>query len=65
MLTIKADIDHLINQALEIQSQALAELGPEQIEIIRMEMTALENLKRIHTYLKRIAREIVPQEVRV
>lgn len=65
VLTIKADIDHLINQALEIQSEALAELGPEQIETIRNEMTVLENLKRIHTYLKRIAREIVPQEVRV
>ena len=65
VLTIKADIDHLIDQALELQSKALATLGPDQIEAIRMEMTALENLKRIHTYLKRIAREIVPQEVRV
>ncbi len=65
VFTIKAEIDHLIQQALEIQSQSLAELGPEQVEIIRMEMTALENLKRIHTYLKRIAREIVPQKVRV
>ena len=54
----------LLHQALELQSGALAEVGPEQIEIIRMEMTALENLKRIHTYLKRIAREIVPQELR-
>jgi phosphate:Na+ symporter len=65
VLTIKADVDHLISQALELQSTALAELGPEQIDVIRLEMTALENLKRIHTYLKRIAREVVPQEVRV
>jgi phosphate:Na+ symporter len=64
VLTMKADIDHLINQALELQSQALAEVGPEKIEIMRMEMTALENFKRIHTYLKRIAREMVPQEIR-
>jgi phosphate:Na+ symporter len=64
VLTIKADVDHLISQALELQSQALAEVSPEQIEIMRMEMTALENFKRIHTYLKRIAREIVPQEIR-
>ena len=27
-------------------------------------MTVLENLKRIHTRLKRIAQEIVPQEIR-
>ena len=29
-----------------------------------MEMTALENLKRIHTYLKRVARVILPVEIR-
>ena len=29
------------------------------------ELKALESLKRIHTYLKRIAREIIPQAVRV
>ena len=49
---------------LELQSRVLAQVGPEQIEQMRMEMTALENLKRIHTYLKRIAREIVPEAVR-
>lgn len=65
VLTMKADIDHLINQALELQSSALAEVGPDQIKVIRMEMTAVENLKRIYTYLKRIAREIVPAEVGV
>ena len=59
-----ADIDQLIRQALEIQSSALTEVGPEQVEVIRLEMTVLENLKRIHTYLKRIAQEIVPQEIR-
>ncbi len=61
---LKEDIDYLINQALEIQSNALADNDPEQIELIRMEMTALENFKRIHTYLKRIAREIVPPALR-
>ena len=29
-----------------------------------MEMTALENLKRIHTYLNRITRVTVPEGVR-
>ncbi|MEN8166664.1 MAG: PhoU domain-containing protein [Pseudomonadota bacterium] len=65
VLTIMADIDPLIAEALEPKSKVLAETGPEQIEIIRMEMTVLENLKRIHTCLKRIAREIVQQEVRI
>jgi phosphate:Na+ symporter len=64
VLTIKADIDHLITQALALQSEAIAKVGPEQVEVIRLEMTALENLKRIHTYLKRIARQILPLEIR-
>jgi phosphate:Na+ symporter len=64
VLTIKADIDHLIGKALELQSQALAQVGPEQIELMRVEMTVLENFKRIHTLLKRVARDIVPQAVR-
>jgi len=65
VLTMKAEIDHLIQQAMDIQSQALTEIGPDKIEIFRMEMTALENFKRIHTFLKRIARKIVPPEVLV
>ena len=64
VLTIKADIDHLIGKALELQSQALAQVGPGEIELMRVEMTVLENLKRIHTLLKRVARDIVPQAVR-
>ena len=60
VLTMRADIDYLSKQTLELQSKALADVGPEQIEVLRMEMTTLENLKRIHTHLKRVAREIVP-----
>jgi phosphate:Na+ symporter len=65
VLTMQADVDYLISQALELQSAALAEVGPDQIQIIRMEMSALENLKRIHSYLKHIARVIVPAETGV
>ena len=63
VLTIKADIDRLLDQALEIQSKSLAD-AERGIETTRMEMTLLDNLKRIHTYLKRIAREVLPAEVR-
>lgn len=64
VLTMKADIDHLISEAIAIQTEALAHMDEDQVERMRMEMTALENLKRIHTYLKRIARKILPREVR-
>jgi phosphate:Na+ symporter len=62
VLTLKADIDHLLVQALELQSKSLPE-ADKGIETIRMEMTLLDNFKRIHTYLKRIAREVLPAEV--
>lgn len=64
VLTMKSEIDHLLKKALDIQSKAISEVGPSEIEIIRMEMTAFEYLKNIHTHLKRIAREIAPAEVR-
>lgn len=64
VLAMKPDIDALLAKALDIQTQSLAEVCAEDIEGIRMEMTALENVKRIYTHLKRIAREIVPLEVR-
>jgi len=60
---LKADIDFLLHQALDLQSRSLAE-ADKGIETTRMEITLLENLKRIHTYLKRIAREILPPEVK-
>lgn len=65
VLTVKAEIDLLINQALSLQSESLVNMSPDQIGTIRSEMTALENLKRIYTHLRRIARAIVPQEIRV
>ncbi len=64
VLSMKAEINQLMNEALELQSRVLAGVAPEKIEVMRMEMTVIENLKRIHTYLKRIAREYVPKEIR-
>ena len=63
VIDMKRDVDHLVEAALAIQSEALAGIDARQIENLRAEMTALENLKRIHTYLKRIARNILPLEV--
>lgn len=64
VLNMKTEIDHLIMQAIDIQSLALAKVGSKQIEAIRIEMTILENFKRIYTFLKRIARKVVPPELR-
>ena len=59
---MKHDIDRLLAQTLEFQTRSLVE-EDKGIETTRMEMTLLENLKRIHTYLKRIVREVLPAEV--
>ncbi|MCW8329878.1 Na/Pi cotransporter family protein [Photobacterium sp. SDRW27] len=64
VINMQVEVDHLIKQALDIQSQALAKVGSKQIEAIRMEMSILESFKRIYTFLKRIARKVVPPEVR-
>lgn len=64
VLTMKSDINHLLQRALDLQTSALTDMSPDHIELIRIEMTAFENLKRIYTHLKRIAKVIAPMEVR-
>ena len=61
VLNMKPEIDHLLEQALEFQSQALADAT--DIEMTRIEMTLLSSLKQIQTYLKRINRQLVPDEI--
>lgn len=64
VLAMKSDINLLLKQALDLQTQTLTDVSPEKVISIRLEMSALESMKRIHTYLKRIAKEIVPKEIR-
>ena len=64
VLTMKSEINRLLKQALKLQTQSLAGVSSEQIEGIRLEMTALECMKRVYTFMKRISREFVPQEIR-
>lgn len=64
VIHMKKDIDYLINEAFELQSKNLA-AGQPDIEMTRMELTLFENFKRMHSYLKRIAIDVVPKDVRV
>ena len=61
---MKPEINRLLSEALELQTKGLKDLESDRIESIRVEMTALESLKRIYTHLKRVTREFVPQEIR-
>jgi hypothetical protein len=58
---MKLEIDRLLKQALDFQSQALADVA--DMEMTRLEMTLLNNLKQIQTYLKRINRQLLPDEI--
>jgi len=62
VLRMNVDIDRLLNEALEIQSSSLTE-SDSDIEQIRLEMTYLDSLKRIHSYLRRIAKDMLPAEI--
>ena len=63
VLNMKPDIDRLLEQALELQSQALADVS--DMEMTRLEMTLLNSLKQIQTYLKRINRQLLPDELQM
>jgi hypothetical protein len=60
---MKLEIDRLVEQALDFQSQALADVS--DIEMTRLEMTMLNNFKQIQTYLKLLSRQLLPDEVQV
>ena len=62
VINMKADIDSSIAEALKVQSESMVSADA-NIELIRMEMTLLDNLKRIHTYCKRIVRHVLPENV--
>ena len=64
VIRMEADVNRLITQALDVQSQEMIDKGS-NIQSLRLEMTVLDNFKRMHTYLKRIAHNILPQEMLV
>ncbi len=64
VIRMESDINNMISQALEVQSQEMVNTES-NIESLRLEMTVLDNFKRMHTYLKRIAHNILPQEMLV
>ena len=63
VLSMKSEINHLLKQAIDIQTKALTDVSSEKIATIQLEMTILESMKRMYTYLKRIAKKIVPKDI--
>ena len=63
VIAVKDDIRRLADEALARQSQRIGAAETRNIELIRLEFEVLDNLRRIYTLAKRIAKDFVPEEV--
>jgi phosphate:Na+ symporter len=63
VIAVKDDIRRLADEALVRQSQRIGVAETRNIELIRLEFEVLDNLRRIYTLAKRIAKDFVPEEV--
>jgi len=63
VIAVKDDIRRLCDEALAGQSLRLGVTETRNIQLIRLEFEILDNLRRIYTLAKRVAREFVPEEV--
>ena len=63
VLALKDDVRRLGDDALARQSERIGVAETGNIEQIRLEFEVLDNLRRIYTLAKRIAKEFVPREV--
>jgi phosphate:Na+ symporter len=63
VIALKEDIRHMADEALQQQSQRIAVKEAGHIELVQLEMELLDNLRRIYTLAKRIAKDFVPEEV--
>jgi phosphate:Na+ symporter len=63
VIALKDDIRLLATEALQLQSERIGVQDTRHLELVQMEMELLDNLRRIYTLAKRIARDFVPQEV--
>jgi len=63
VIALKDDIRKLAEQALRLQSERIAVREPGHLLLVQLEMELLENLRRIYTLAKRVAKDFVPEEV--
>jgi phosphate:Na+ symporter len=62
VIAMKPEIDAEVTAVLGRQSQALAALGPGDVERVRLELGVLDKLGHLYTIAKRIARELLTGE---
>ncbi len=63
VLALKSEVNRSISQVFERQAERLAIDDPERPTVFRREMAIVDNLKRIYTLSKRIAKLLLPDEL--
>jgi phosphate:Na+ symporter len=63
VLTMKDEIHRQVEGVLKYQASALDVTAPEKLSMFRMEMEAVDKLKRIYALAKRITRAILPRDI--
>ena len=63
VLALKDEVRRLADEALARQAERIGVAETGNLELIRLEFEVLDNLRRLYTLAKRIAKEFVPREV--
>jgi phosphate:Na+ symporter len=63
VLALKDEIRRIAATALQHQSERIGVRGPQHLKLVQLEMELPEQLRRIYTLAKRVARDFVPQEI--
>lgn len=63
VLALKGEVNRGISQVFQRQAQRLAIDDPERPTVFRLEMAIVDNLKRLYTLSKRIAKLLLPEEL--
>jgi phosphate:Na+ symporter len=63
VIALKDDIRRLADEALQLQSERIGVQETRHLDLVRMELELLDNLRRIYTLAKRVAKDFVPEEV--
>ena len=63
VLALKGEVNRSISQVFKRQAERLAIEDPDRPTVFRREMAIVDNLKRIYTLSKRIAKLLLPEEL--
>ncbi len=63
VIGLRHEIRRLSDEFITRQSERIAGRAGAQVELIRLEMELLDNMRRIYTLAKRVAKEFVPEQV--